>query len=136
MAAGITPGDRVAIWAPNMAEWVLAALGLLGAGAVLVPLNTRFKGPEAAYVLKRSGAKALFTVRGFLGIDYPALLEEEDVPDLERIVLLRDDDEGTFSEPTRTDEVPIFGWHEFLAGAEGVVEGEGALVGHRIDEPR
>jgi acyl-CoA synthetase (AMP-forming)/AMP-acid ligase II len=133
-AAGIGGGDRVAIWAPNMAEWVLAALGLLGAGAVLVPLNTRFKGPEAAYVLKRSGAKALFSVRGFLGIDYPALLEDEDVPDLERIVLLRDDDEGTFSEPTRTDEVPIFGWHEFLAGADGVVEGEGALVGVRADE--
>jgi len=134
MAAGITPGDRVAIWAPNMAEWVLAALGLLGAGAVLVPLNTRFKGPEAAYVLERSGAKALFSVRGFLGIDYPALLEDEDVPDLERIVLLRDADEGTLSELTRTDEVPIFGWHEFLAGADGVVEGEGALVGVRTDE--
>jgi acyl-CoA synthetase (AMP-forming)/AMP-acid ligase II len=131
MAAGIGPGDRVGIWAPNMAEWVLAALGLLGAGAVLVPLNTRFKGPEAAYVLRRSGAKALFTVRGFLGIDYPALLEDEDIPDLERIVLLRSDDSGTLSELTRTDEVPIFGWEEFLAGAEGVVEGEGALVGHR-----
>jgi HIP---CoA ligase len=133
MAAGIGPGDRVGIWAPNMAEWVLAALGLLGAGAVLVPLNTRFKGPEAAYVLRRSGAKALFSVRGFLGIDYPALLEDEDIPSLERIVLLRDDDPGPLSEPTRTDEVPIFGWEEFLVGAEGVVEGEGALVGHRTD---
>jgi acyl-CoA synthetase (AMP-forming)/AMP-acid ligase II len=133
MAAGIGPGDRVGIWAPNMAEWVLAALGLLGAGAVLVPLNTRFKGPEAAYVLRRSGAKALFTVRGFLGIDYPALLEEEDIPDLERIVLLRHTEEGTLSEPTRTNEVPIFGWQEFLAGAEGVVEGEGAQVGHRTE---
>ncbi len=133
LAAGIGPGDRVAIWAPNMAEWVLAALGLLGAGAVLVPLNTRFKGPEAAYVLRRSGAKALFTVRGFLGIDYPALLADEDVPDLARIVLLRDADVGTLSELTRTDEVPIFGWSEFLAGADGVVEGEGALAGHRIE---
>jgi acyl-CoA synthetase (AMP-forming)/AMP-acid ligase II len=133
MAAGIGPGDRVAIWAPNMAEWVLAALGLLGAGAVLVPLNTRFKGPEAAYVLRRSGAKALFCVRGFLGIDYPALLADEDVPDLERIVLLRDGDVGTLSELTRTDEVPIFGWSEFLAGADGVVEGEGSLAGHRTE---
>ncbi|HXQ59774.1 MAG TPA: FadD3 family acyl-CoA ligase [Acidimicrobiales bacterium] len=132
MAAGISAGDRVAIWAPNMAEWVLAALGLLGVGAVLVPLNTRFKGPEAADVLKRSGARALFTVRGFLGLDYPAMLEEQDIPALERIVLLRDD-VGTFSEPTTTDEVPIFGWHEFLAGAEGVVEGEGALVGVATD---
>ena len=96
-----------------MAEWIVAALGLVGAGAALVPLNTRFKGPEAAYVLTRSRAKALFTVRGFLGIDYPAMLEDEDVPHLERIVLLRDD-EGTTSEVTTTDEVPIFGWHEFL----------------------
>src|SRR5579863_7173892 len=132
MAAGIHPGDRVALWAPNMAEWIVAALGLVGAGAALVPLNTRFKGPEAAYVLTRSRARALFTVRGFLGIDYPALLEEEDIPDLERIVLLRDDD-GPTSEVTRTDEVPIFGWHEFLAGADGVVECDEGLVGAPVD---
>ena len=132
MAAGIHPGDRVAIWAPNMAEWIVAALGLVGAGAALVPLNTRFKGPEAAYVLTRSRAKALFTVRGFLGIDYPDMLEDEDVPHLERIVLLRDDD-GTTSEVTTTDEVPIFGWHEFLAGSEGVVECDEGVVGAPID---
>ena len=132
MAAGIHPGDRVAMWAPNMAEWIVAALGLVGAGAALVPLNTRFKGPEAAYVLTRSRARVLFTVRGFLGIDYPAMLEDEDVPHLERIVLLRDD-EGTTSEVTTTDEVPIFGWHEFLAGAEGVVECDEGVVGAPVD---
>ena len=133
MAAGIHPGDRVALWAPNMAQWIVAALGLVGAGAALVPLNTRFKGPEAAYVLTRSRARALFTVRGFLGIDYPAMLDDEDVPDLERIVLLRDD-EGTTSEVTKSDEVPIFGWHEFLAGADGVVECEEGVVGAPVDE--
>ena len=133
MSSGIHPGDRVAMWAPNMAEWIVAALGLVGAGAALVPLNTRFTGPEAAYVLNRSRARALFTVRGFLGIDYPAMLEDEDVPDLERIVLLRED-EGTTSEVTKTDEVPIFGWHEFLAGAEGVVEGDEGVVGAPVDE--
>src|SRR5688500_3704478 len=47
LAAGLRPGDRAAIWAPNIAEWVIAALGLHGAGGVLVPLNTRFKGNEA-----------------------------------------------------------------------------------------
>ena len=132
MAAGIHPGDRVAIWAPNMAEWIVAALGLVGVGAALVPLNTRFKGPEAAYVLNRSRARALFTVRGFLGIDYPAMLDDEEVPHLERIVLLRDD-EGTTSEVTKSDEVPIFGWHEFVAGADGVVEGEDGVVGAPVD---
>ena len=61
------------------------------------------------------------------------MLEDQDIPGLERIVLLRDTDRGTLSEPTRTDEVPVFGWDEFLAGAEGVVEGDGALVGQRTE---
>ena len=76
VANGIERGDRVAIWAPNCAEWVVAALGAVGAGALLVPLNTRFKGAEAAYILRQSGARLLFTVQGFLGTDYPALLDE------------------------------------------------------------
>jgi acyl-CoA synthetase (AMP-forming)/AMP-acid ligase II len=133
MAAGIHPGDRVAIWAPNLVEWIVAALGLTGAGAALVPLNTRFKGPEAAYVLRRSGARALFTVRGFLDTDYPAMLEGEDVPDLERIVLLGDLG-GPSSACTATDEVPVFGWEEFLAAGEGTVEGPDAVVGSPVDE--
>ncbi|HXW33002.1 MAG TPA: AMP-binding protein, partial [Acidimicrobiales bacterium] len=91
IGAGLEPGDKVAIWAPNIVEWVLSALGLLGAGVVLVPLNTRFKGPEASYVLGKSHARALFSVRGFLGNDYPAMLQGENLPELERIVLLRDD---------------------------------------------
>ena len=75
MAAGVEPGDRVAIWAPNTLEFIVAALGILGAGAWLVPVNTRFKGDEAAYVLRKSGARVLFTVDGFLGIDYVELLD-------------------------------------------------------------
>jgi HIP---CoA ligase len=76
MARGIRPGDRVAIWAPNSWEWIVATLGTLGAGAWLVPVNTRFKGDEAAYVLDRADVAALFTVRGFLGTDYVAMLRE------------------------------------------------------------
>jgi acyl-CoA synthetase (AMP-forming)/AMP-acid ligase II len=95
VAAGVEPGGRVAIWAPNCAEWMLAALGVLRAGAVLVPMNTRFKGGEAAYILRASGATTLLTVRGFLGLDYPALLHGEDTGALERIVLLRDEGEAT-----------------------------------------
>ena len=91
VAAGVGAGDRAAIWAPNCAEWMLAALGLLRAGAVLVPLNTRFKGGEAAYIIGDSGASTLVTVRGFLGADYPAMLAGQDTGDLARIVLLRDE---------------------------------------------
>ena len=91
MAAGVGARDRVALWAPNCAEWMLAALGLLRAGAVLVPLNTRFKGGEAAYIVRDAGASALVTVRGFLGTDYPGLLADEDTGDLACTVLLRDE---------------------------------------------
>ena len=59
VAAGVGAGERVAVWAPNCAEWMLAALGALRAGAVLVPLNTRFKGAEAAYILRNAGATTL-----------------------------------------------------------------------------
>ncbi len=74
-ACGIRPGDRVAIWAPNIWEWPVAALGAQSAGAILVPLNTRFKGAEAHYVLRRSGAKTLVTVNGFLDTNYVEMLE-------------------------------------------------------------
>jgi acyl-CoA synthetase (AMP-forming)/AMP-acid ligase II len=56
---GIEKGDRVALWAPNSAHWIIAAFGVMTAGAVLVPVNTRFKAEEAADVISRSGAKAV-----------------------------------------------------------------------------
>jgi acyl-CoA synthetase (AMP-forming)/AMP-acid ligase II len=67
---GIGKGDRVAVWAPNSAEWIIAAFGLVTAGGVLVPVNTRFKAEEAADVIVRSGAKAVLVEKGFLGLDY------------------------------------------------------------------
>ncbi|KPI05226.1 o-succinylbenzoate--CoA ligase [Actinobacteria bacterium OK074] len=69
-AAGIEPGDRVAIWAPNSAEWIVAAFGLLTAGGVLVPVNTRFKAAEAHDIIVRSGAKLVLAQPGFLGLDF------------------------------------------------------------------
>ena len=68
--AGIAKGDRVAVWAPNSAEWIIAAFGVITAGGVLVPVNTRFKAEEAADVISRSGAKAVLVQQGFLGVDY------------------------------------------------------------------
>jgi acyl-CoA synthetase (AMP-forming)/AMP-acid ligase II len=118
LAAGIRPGDRVAVWAPNIGEWVIAATGLQAAGGVLVPLNTRFKGTEAGYVLRKSRARALCTVSGFLGNDYVELLRAanggaggqrpvEGLPDLEHVVVLR----GDAPRGTRA-------WTEFLASSE------------------
>src|SRR5258708_26953042 len=90
VASGIEPGDRVAIWAPNCSEWAIAALGIFTAGGVVVPLNTRFKGSEARYVLERADAKLLFTVTDFLATNYGALLRAEPpLPELREIIDLR-----------------------------------------------
>jgi acyl-CoA synthetase (AMP-forming)/AMP-acid ligase II len=88
LAAGIERGDRVAIWAPNRYEWLMAALGILGAGAALVPVNTRFKRAEVRHVLGRSGARLAFTVGEFLGMDYAGTLSDlrRDLPRLDLVV--------------------------------------------------
>ena len=66
---GLAPGDRVAVWGPNDGYWVLAALGALTAGGVLVPVSSRFTGPEALDVIGRSGARVLFVAGDFLGVN-------------------------------------------------------------------
>ncbi|MDH3686733.1 MAG: FadD3 family acyl-CoA ligase [Myxococcales bacterium] len=88
LAAGIERGDRVAIWAPNLADWIIGALGLQSAGACLVTINTRFKPGEAAYVLRKAGARILLTVGDFLDTNYADAIAAEDLPALERIVTL------------------------------------------------
>jgi acyl-CoA synthetase (AMP-forming)/AMP-acid ligase II len=111
IASGLEPGDRAAVWAPNIHEWISAALGIQGAGGVLVPLNTRFKGFEAADILARSRARMLFCVNGFLGNDYPAMLAAAGVelPALTRTVILRGD------VPPGTT-----GWADWLAAGTSV----------------
>ncbi|MFD0270059.1 FadD3 family acyl-CoA ligase [Streptomyces sp. NPDC127106] len=128
LAAGIEPGDRVAVWAPNTLDWIVSALGAVSAGAVLVPLNTRFKGTEAAYVLQRSRARLLFVTGTFLGTSYVASLRRAaaqgpagpaggrgplpGLPHLEQVVVLADDAPADF----RT-------WKDFLAGGDTVPAG-------------
>jgi len=91
MAMGIQVGDRVGIWAPNSTDWILAALGIHCAGAVLVPINTRMKGLEAADVLERSGCRLLFIQQRFLEVDYPDMLAPHRPASLEHLVVLEGD---------------------------------------------
>ncbi len=128
VATGVAAGDRMAIWAPNCAEWMLAALGALRAGAVLVPLNTRFKGGEASYIVRNAGATTLATVRGFLGADYPAMLAGEDTAPLERILLLRGAGDGA-----GPAGVPALGLSEFLAAGDGVEPSETAARADAVE---
>ena len=88
LARGIGAGDRVAIWAPNSREWIVAAIATMTCGAAVVTLNTRLKGRESGDILRRTRARLLFTVEDFLGIDYRALIADEDLPDLAATVLL------------------------------------------------
>jgi HIP---CoA ligase len=74
IGSGVRAGDRVAIWSPNTHHWVLGALGSLYAGASLVPVNTRYTGPEALDVISRTKARALLVAGPFLGADRLALL--------------------------------------------------------------
>ncbi|HLN18223.1 MAG TPA: FadD3 family acyl-CoA ligase [Acidimicrobiales bacterium] len=114
LASGVVPGDRVAVWAPNSAAWVALSFGVYSAGAVLVPINTRFKAEEAGHVLRTSGARLLFGVTELLGTDPLSSLDKGPRLDSlgERVVLAGPVPEG------------MVGWSEFLtrAGAASIEE--------------
>jgi acyl-CoA synthetase (AMP-forming)/AMP-acid ligase II len=123
VAAGVDPGDRVALWAPNTWEWVVAALGVYRAGGVVVTINTRFKSAEAKHVLRTAGARLLFTVTDFLDTDYVELLgDTTDVPSLDQIVVLRG--------PARAGAL---GFDAFLAAAADVPADVTASLAAAID---
>jgi HIP---CoA ligase len=114
-ASGVEPGDRVALWSPNSARWIATSFGVYAAGAVLVPVNTRFKGMEAAHVLRRSGATLLLASTDAVGTDLVGLLEGAgDLPALREWVVV----EG----PARPGSVV---WDDFVA--RGAAAGEGPL---------
>jgi acyl-CoA synthetase (AMP-forming)/AMP-acid ligase II len=127
-ASGVEVGDRAAIWAPNRLGWITSVLGLWSAGAVVVPINTRFKGAEAADILRRSGAKVLVTVDEFLGADYLGMLDGFDLPDLEARLVIGSPawhaflpDGGTFGGVDLTDD----SWSDilFTSGTTGAPKG-------------
>ena len=102
---GCRPGDRVAVWLANSPEWVFAEFACALIGAVLVPVNARFRAAETAYVLKQSRAKILLMQASFLSNDYVSRLAEiadgelgvgqrssiAQLPDLEAIVMASGD---------------------------------------------
>lgn len=88
---GLRHGDKFGVWAPNCAEWIVTALAGQSLGAIMVTLNTRYKGAEAADILRRAHCKLLFTVKGFLGHDYPAMLKGEDLPELLEVIVIREE---------------------------------------------
>ena len=109
------PGDRVAVWAHNIPEWIMLEFGCALAGVVLVTVNPGYRGEELAYVLKQSRAAGLFVVTDFRGNPMLATAEEvqPECPDLREIV--------------RFDR-----WGDFLADADHF---EGQLPDVSPDDP-
>ncbi|MFI1582112.1 FadD3 family acyl-CoA ligase [Embleya sp. NPDC020630] len=124
IAAGVGRGDRVGVWAPNSLDWMVAALGALTAGGVVVPMNTRYKGAEAKYVLAKTHARLLFVSGTFLGASYVGMLRQAaggaaegrpfaDLPDLGRVVVLAD---------AAPDD--CVSWADFLTGGDHITAAE------------
>src|SRR5688572_12004403 len=76
LALGVERGDRIGIWSPNTAEWMLTQYAAAKAGAILVNINPAYRLRELEYALRQSGISVLVTARGFRTADYVAMLLE------------------------------------------------------------
>jgi acyl-CoA synthetase (AMP-forming)/AMP-acid ligase II len=126
---GVRPGDRVAICSPNTHHWVQAALGILYAGATLVPINTRFTGPEMLDIINRSKAKALFVADTFLGVDRLAELRAAGLGSLHAVYRIPDewpDTAGNADNLANPEQVSDI---LFTSGTTG--QSKGAMSSHR-----
>jgi fatty-acyl-CoA synthase len=90
IAAGVAKGDRVGIWAPNCAEWVLLQYGTAKMGAILVNINPAYRSHELGYVLRQAGISLLVSAESFRTSDYRAMIEEVrgELPALDRVVYI------------------------------------------------
>src|SRR3954470_20131280 len=90
LAAGLEPGDRLGLWSPNCAEWVLLQYATARAGIILVNLNPAYRTSELEYALRQSGCRMMVSAAAFKTSDYPAMAAEvaPACEALERLVLL------------------------------------------------
>jgi len=89
VAEGFSSGDRAAIWAPNCAEWIIAALAIQYVGGTLVTVNTRYKASEARDIISDSGSSFAFVVDAFLGVEYAQSLARLNIDGLQHIITIK-----------------------------------------------
>jgi len=122
LARGFEAGDRIGIWAPNVAEWVLTQFATAKIGVILVNINPAYRALEVKYALAQSGCRGLVAATTFKTIDCIAIIAEvrPDLVQLEQVVFLETTD-----------------WDELLAAAEGVTEEQlrGVSVSVRPEDP-
>ena len=68
VALGVRPGDHVCLWMPDCIDWVIARWAVPYMGAVLVPINTRFRDNDVGYILRQSDSKFLIVDEGAAGV--------------------------------------------------------------------
>jgi fatty-acyl-CoA synthase len=87
---GVEKGDKVGLWMPNIPEWIVAYYAIARIGAVVVPMNTRYKTHEVEYILDDSEATTLFAVDAFAKIDYLAMIDEirPKLPNLKNVIIV------------------------------------------------
>src|SRR3954471_15114081 len=93
LARGVRKGDRVGIWSPNRAEWVVTQYATARIGAILVNINPAYKTAELSYALQQSGTSLLVLARAFRTSDYVGMLDEVRgrCPDLRQSIVLDDE---------------------------------------------
>jgi fatty-acyl-CoA synthase len=93
LGAGVGKGDRVGIWAPNCAEWVLLQYATAKIGVILVNINPAYRSHELAYVLAQSGTRLLVSAESFKTSDYRAMIDEvrDGLDGLEQVIYLGTD---------------------------------------------
>jgi fatty-acyl-CoA synthase len=115
LAAGVAKGDRVGIWSPNNAEWVVVQFATAKLGAILVNVNPSYRRHELEYALRQSGCSLLILAPGFKDADYGELLADVDAPALREHVVLGEGWDGLLA---RADEVPVEALREREAGLD------------------
>jgi len=90
LAAGVEARDRVGIWAPNCAEWVLLQYATARIGAILVNINPAYRSHELSYVLRQAGVRLLVSAESFKTSDYRAMIGKvrDGLDQLERVIYL------------------------------------------------
>ena len=120
IAAGIKAGDRVGIWAPNCAEWVLLQYATAKAGIILVNINPAYRSHELNYALRQSGVRLLVSAESFKTSNYRAMIDEVHVglPGLDRVIYLGSAD---WDELFVVGRMPIAGGGDQLAERQVVL---------------
>ena len=124
LAIGVERGDRVGIWSPNNAEWMVTQYAAAKVGAILVNINPAYRSRELEYALTQSGVSVLVLARAFRKADYaellldlapelktsrPDLLDAARLPALRHVIFLAHDAPGAATT-----------WTDFLAGADRI----------------